>query len=91
MPESTSSSHVYRIDPLQSAENYAVWKIKMMDILTDQGYMDIVDGLEILPTVEAEANLLWKKKDRAALSIIRLRVADKMIVYIASATTLKGA
>ena len=32
-----------------------------------------------------------KKKDRAALSIIRLRVADKMIVYIASATTSKGA
>ena len=81
---------MYRIDPLQGAENYAVWKIKMMDILTDQGYMDIVDGSEILPTVEAEAKL-WRKKDQAALSIIRLRVADKMIVYIASATTSKGA
>ena len=61
MSESTSSSHVYRIDPLQGAENYAVWKIKMSDILTDQGYMDIVDGSEILPTVEAEAKL-WKKR-----------------------------
>ena len=72
MSESTSSSHVYCIDPLQGAENYAVWKIKMMDMLTDQGYMDIVDGSEILlPTVEAEAKL-WRKKDRAALSIIRL-------------------
>ena len=69
MSESTSSSHVYRIDPLQGAENYAVWKIKMMDMLTDQGYMDIVDGSEILRTVEAEAKL-WRKKDRAALSII---------------------
>ena len=69
MSESTSSSHIYRIDPLQGAENYAVWKIKMSDILTDQGYMDIVDGSETLPTVEAEAKL-WKKKDRAALSMI---------------------
>ena len=88
MLESTSSSHVYRIDPLQGAENYAVWKIKMMNILTDRCYMDIIDGSEILPTVEAEAKL-WKKKDQAALSTIWLRVADKMI--IASATTLKGA
>ena len=57
-----------------------------MDILTYQGYMDIVDGLEILLTIEAKAKL-WKKKDWAALSIIWLRVADKMIVHIASATT----
>ena len=57
MLESTRLSHVYHIDPLQGAENYAVWKIKMMDILTDQGYMDIVDGSETLPTIEAEAKL----------------------------------
>lgn len=60
MLESTSLSHAYCIDPLQGAENYTVWKIKMTDILTDQGYMDIVDGSEILPTEEAEAKL-WKK------------------------------
>ena len=90
MSESTSLLHVYCIDSLQGAENYTVWKIKMMDILTDQGYMDIVDGLETLPTIEAEAKL-WKKRDQAALSIIQLRVADKMIVYIASTTTSKGA
>ena len=47
--------------------------------------MDIVDGSKILPTIEGEAKL-WKKKDWAALSIIQLRVTDKMIVYIASAT-----
>ena len=62
MSESTSLS-TYRIEPLQGAENYAIWKIKMIDILTDQGYIDIVDGSEILPTVEAEAKI-WKKKDR---------------------------
>jgi hypothetical protein len=88
MAETTTSS--YRIDPLQGAENYAVWKIKMTDILTDQGYMEIVDGSETLPTVEAE-NKLWKKKDRAALSMIRLRIADKMLIYVASSKSSNGA
>ena len=69
MLESTSLSHVYCIDPLQGAESYTVWKIKMLEILTDQGYMDIVDGLKTLPTEKAEAKL-WKKKDQAALSMI---------------------
>src|SRR5271156_1946662 len=87
METTTSSSHAYRIDPLLGAENYAVWKIKMTDILTDQGYMDIVDGSEPLPTVEAQIKL-WKKKDRAALSMIRLRIADKMLIYVASSTTI---
>ena len=87
MTESTSSSHAYRIDPLLGAENYAVWKIKMIDILTDQGYIDIVDGSDILPIEEDEVKL-WKKKDRAALSMIRLRIADKMLIYVASSTTL---
>src|SRR5208282_11660 len=90
METTTSSSHAYRIDPLLGAENYAVWKIKMTDILTDQGYMDIVDGSEPLPTVEAQIKL-WKKKDRAALSMIRLRIADKMLIYVASSTTSQGA
>jgi hypothetical protein len=33
----------------------------------------------------------WEKKDRMALSMIQLQVADKMLVYVASATTLKAA
>jgi hypothetical protein len=62
----------------------------MIDILTDQGYIDIVDGSELLPNKEEEAKA-WKKKDRTALSIIRLRIADKMLIYVASSTTSKGA
>ena len=33
----------------------------------------------------------WKKKDRSALSAIRLRVGDKMLVYVASAELAKDA
>ena len=57
METTTRLSQGYRIDPLLGAENYAVWKIKMIDILTDQGYMDIIDGSEVLPDAEAGIKL----------------------------------
>ena len=34
----SSSTNIYQIKPLKGAENYAVWKIKMMDILTIRDY-----------------------------------------------------
>ena len=59
----------------------------MINILTDQGYYDHVDGSKPTPTGDAAAAAAWKKKDHQALSSIRLRVGDKMLVYIASAAT----
>ena len=35
------------------------------------------------------AQLGWCKKDRLVLSTIRLRVADKMLVYVVSSTSAK--
>ena len=83
-----SASGAYRIDPLLGAENYAVWKVKMADILTELGYWEIVDGTSPKPDTGTTD---WAKKDRSALSAIRLRVADKMLVYVASALTLNQA
>ena len=83
-----STSGAYRIDPLLGAENYAVWKVKMTDILTELGYWEIVDGQLKKPDREAE---VWTKNDRSALSTIRLRVTDKMLVYVTSASTSNGA
>ena len=92
MTDVTTSTHtnVYRIEPLTGAENYAVWKIKMMDILTGQDLWEYIDGTTTLPTDEAQQPA-WRKKDRMALSMIRLRVADKMLVYVASSTSAKEA
>ena len=89
---SIASSHtnVYRIEPLTGAENYAVWKIKMIDILTGQDLWEYVDRLTTQPMEEALLPA-WRKKDRMALSMIRLRVADKMLVYVASSTSAKDA
>ncbi|KAG6806735.1 hypothetical protein H0H87_002295 [Tephrocybe sp. NHM501043] len=62
MSDSTSTN-AYRIDPLKGAENYAVWKIKMSDILTDLGLLGYVDGTSKAPE-EAALQADWKLKDR---------------------------
>src|ERR1700679_3899606 len=86
----STSTNVYRIEPLTGAKNYAVWKIKMIDILTGQDLWEYVDGTTILPTDTASQSG-WRKKDWLALSMIRLRVADKMLVYVASLTSAREA
>src|ERR1700679_110647 len=90
MADNATSNHtnVYRIEHLTGAENYAVWKIKMMDILTGQDLWEYVEGTTTLPSDEAQQSG-WHKKDRQAVSAIRLRVADKMLVYVASSASAK--
>jgi gag-polypeptide of LTR copia-type/Domain of unknown function (DUF4219) len=89
---STTSTHtnVYRIDPLSGAENYAVWKIQMMDILTGQDLWEYVDGTTTQPS-DPTPKAAWAKKDRMVLSMIRLWVAAKMLVYVASSVMSKEA
>jgi hypothetical protein len=87
----SDSINVYKLDPLKGAENYAVWKIKMTDILTDQGLLEYADGTSTPPADSAPTAAAWKSKDRKALSMIRLRVGDGPLVYIAGAKTSKEA
>ena len=86
----STSTNVYRIEPLTGAENYAVWKIKMIDILTGQDLWEYVNGTTTLPS-DLASQSGWRKKDRLALSTIKLRVANKMLVYVASSTSAKEA
>src|ERR1700723_13067 len=85
MTDTSTHSNVYGIEPLTGAENYAVWKIKMMDILTGQDLWEYIEGSITQPS-DMAGKAAWKKKDRMALSMIRLRVANKMLVYVASST-----
>ena len=85
-----TSMNVYWIKPLTGAENYAVWKIKMIDILTGQDLWEYIDGTMTMPR-DLASQSGWRKKDRLALSTIRLRVANKMLVYIVSLTSAKEA
>ena len=92
MVNALTHTSIYQIEPLTGAENYTVWKIKMMDILTGQDLWEYVNGMTKEPK-EAEAVLLpvWHKKDQIVLSMIWLWVANKMLVYIASSTSAKEA
>jgi hypothetical protein len=56
--------------------------------LTGQDLWEYIDGTTILPNDTASQSG-WRKKDRLALSMIRLRVADKMLVYVTSSTSAK--
>jgi Domain of unknown function (DUF4219) len=61
--------NIYQIDPLSGTENYAIWKIKMMDILTGQDLWEYVDGTTTQP-LDLAPKVAWVKKDRMALSMI---------------------
>lgn len=99
MSDSTTSA--YRIQHLLGEENYATWAVKMTDILTDQGLIDYVSGVlprpqhtlntsgDIVDPQGTQAQVIqnWDRKDRLALSQIRLRVSDDPLIYITDATT----
>ncbi|KAF8182785.1 hypothetical protein K438DRAFT_1767220 [Mycena galopus ATCC 62051] len=73
----------------------------MTDILTDQGLIDYVSGSLPCPQhtfnatgdivdpqgTQAQAIQAWDRKDRQALSQIRLHVSDDPLVYITDTTT----
>jgi gag-polypeptide of LTR copia-type/Zinc knuckle len=93
---STSGTTSYRIDPLKGIENYATWKIKVIDILDDMGLSEHIEGPLPVPqsastssgkTASQSKDADWDSKDRKALTAIRLRVADTMLVYVANVKT----
>lgn len=91
---SAESTLTYCIDPLHSSSNYAVWPIKMTDILTDLRLIKYTES--DVPTLESDHSNqatidIWKEKDRKALSTIRLHVDDSILVYIAGEKTSKEA
>ena len=86
-----ASTTQYRIEPLKGPDHYPVWKILMTDILTDQELWEYVSGTVVKPAATSDTLGDWTKKDRQALSAIRLRVAAHNLVYVAGATDSKTA
>ncbi|KAF5335922.1 hypothetical protein D9758_018331 [Tetrapyrgos nigripes] len=87
---SESSNLTYKIEPLKGGDNYRTWKVKMIDILTDLDLLEYVDGSHAEPA-DQSAKEDWKKKDRKALSTIRLRVDDSCLIYVEDSKTSKEA
>src|SRR6266487_348126 len=91
MDSNSASTNVYRIEPLKGLEHYPVWKIQMTDVLTDQGLLEYANGDKVKPAQTEAEYSDWIKKDRSALSSIRLRVAGHNLVYVAGITESKPA
>jgi hypothetical protein len=91
MSDATTSA--YRIQHLSGEENYQTWSVKVTDILTDLGLIDYPMGRIPKPSApDTDATVVeWYKKDRQALSAIRLRVADGPLIYITTSPTSKDA
>lgn len=87
----------YRINSLKGVENYSSWSVQMTDILNDVDLLDYVDGTIQAPEVTRDdkaseaAYAKWRKRDRKALTQIRLRVSPEMIMHVEGATTSKDA
>ena len=90
MSTTSETSGTYRIDPLRGAENYITWRVQISDILMDMGLWEYASGEKARPSDEA---LIadWVKKDRKALTAIRLRVSNAMMAHVISAETSKDA
>lgn len=86
-PETSGS---YRIESLKGAENYITWRVQLEDILSDLGLWEYTSGGTLRPADAAQA-VDWAKKDRKALTTIRLRVSNAMMTHVISATTSKDA
>jgi sarcosine oxidase delta subunit len=84
---SADSSHIYCIEPLHGADNYAIWKVRMLHILTDLSYEDHIAKNPTIPN-DCTALAAWNKAD---LSTIVLHVADNVLVYISSKKMAKEA
>jgi len=91
MSDATTSA--YRIQHLSGEENYQTWSVKVTDILTDLGLIDYPMGRIPKPSAPDNDSTVveWYRKDRQALSAIRLRVADGPLIYITTSPTSKDA
>jgi hypothetical protein len=88
MSDKTSDTQsIHQIEPLHGSENYAPWKVQILDVLTDLGLDDHVDPDSVVPD-ESDAKKLaaWKKADRRTLSAIRLRVSPDVVQHIQGET-----
>src|SRR4051812_46082243 len=91
MSKNTSSgSSAYWIDPLKGTKNCATWKIKIADILNGMGLSKhIKDWPPVALTSSGKLTSQlesadWDSNEQRALTAIRLRVVDTILVYVAN-------
>ena len=85
-----TTSMKYTFEPLKGPENYFSWQIQEQDVLTDLDLLEYPLGTKTWPTDPTLA-ADWVKKDRKALSAIRLRCSSAVVPHIMGCATSKEA
>jgi hypothetical protein len=76
------------VEKFSGNNSFALWKIKMRDLLVQQGLQKALSGKSKKPTSMADDD--WEDLDARALSTIHLCLADEVLFNIVEEETTTG-
>lgn len=79
------SNAKFEVEKFTSKINFALWKLKVRDLLVQQGLHKALDGATKKPATMTDSN--WEDLDARALSTIRLCLADEVLFNIVEEST----
>jgi hypothetical protein len=78
----------FEVEKFNSKNNFELWKLKMRDLLVQQGLKKTLAGKSKKPTTMIEWE--WEDQDAKSLSTIRLCLADEVLFNIIGEDTTSG-
>jgi hypothetical protein len=81
-------SSKFEVEKFSGKNNFELWKLKMRDLLVQQGLQKALAGKSKKPTTMTEWE--WEDLDAKALSTIRLCLADDVLFNIVGEDTTSG-
>jgi hypothetical protein len=76
------------VEKFNGKNNFELWKLKMWDLLVQQGLQKALAGKSKKPTSMTDED--WEDLDARALSTIRLCLADEVLFNIVGEETTTG-
>ena len=76
------------VEKFTRKNNFALWKLKVRDLLVQQGLHKALDGVTKKPT--SMSNSDWEDLDARALSTVRLCLANEVLFNIVGESTTAG-
>jgi hypothetical protein len=73
-------SFLFEVEKFSGKNNFELWKLKMRDLLVQQGLQKVLEGKTKKPTRMIDED--WEDLNARALSTIRLCLADEVLVNI---------
>ena len=78
----------FDVDKFTGKNNFSLWKLKVMDLLVQQGLHKALDGVNKKSASMTDSD--WEDLDARALSNIQLCLADEFLFNIVGESTTEG-